>query len=329
MCCCCWSPRRWCLSCGFFLPPAYGVVLAVSLALSVVWTPHAPLVDSLALSGVRRFGSNYTSMRIWGSISFLAANLVGGMILSWTSPQAVPVIMTASLARRAAGGADRAAPRAARGRASPLSVEGLQDAPKLLNRYFVLFVTGAGVISGSHGFMYGFVSIYWKSIGLGDTLMGFLWAFAVVSEVCAFLAFTRLFGRFRATTLLTMSGIAAIVRWIAYPLVWPLGLGVPGFFARAGAARPVDRHHADRRAEADRRDGRRRADRRGAGRCLLCHRHLHGDRDLAVRPALRSLWRRRLLRDGRRCAGGAGPGPAFGCLSPRAPASGGDTSDPR
>ena len=68
-------------------------------------------------------------------------------------------------------------------RASPLSVEDLQEAPKLLNRYFVLFVTGAGVISGSHGFMYGFASIYWKSIGLGDTLMGFLWAFAVVSEV--------------------------------------------------------------------------------------------------------------------------------------------------
>ena len=45
------------------------------------------------------------------------------------------------------------------------------------------------------------------------------------------MAFTRLFGRFRATTLLTISGIAAIVRWIAYPLVWPLGLGVPGFFA--------------------------------------------------------------------------------------------------
>ena len=218
------------LSCGFFLPPVYGIVLAVSLALSVVWTPHGPIIDSLALSGVRRFGSNYTSMRIWGSISFLATNLIGGMVLAWTSPQAVPVIMTASFVVGLL--AVLIAPRLGRPRrASPLSVEGLQDAPKLLNRYFVLFVTGAGVISGSHGFMYGFASIYWKSVGLGDTLMGFLWAFAVVSEVCAFLAFTRLFGRFRATTLLTISGTAAIVRWIAYPLVWPLGLGVPGFFA--------------------------------------------------------------------------------------------------
>ena len=217
------------ISCGFFLPPVYGVVLLVSLALSVVWTPQGPLVDLLALSGVRRFGANYTGMRIWGSISFLAANLIGGVILSWTSPQAVPVIMTASLGVGLL--TVLLAPRMGRPRrASPLSVEELQQAPKLLNRYFLLFVTGAGIINGSHGFMYGFASIYWKSLGLGDTLIGFLWASAVVSEVCVFMAFTRFFGRFRATTLLMICGIAAVVRWIAYPLVWPLGLGVAGFF---------------------------------------------------------------------------------------------------
>ena len=71
----CWSPRRWSCRCGYFLPPTYAIVLAVSLALSVVWTPHSPLTNSLALSGVRRFGSNYTSMRIWGSIAFLARQL--------------------------------------------------------------------------------------------------------------------------------------------------------------------------------------------------------------------------------------------------------------
>ena len=28
----------------------------------------------------------------------------------------------------------------------------------------------------------------------------------------------------------SIAGVAAIVRWIAFPLVWPLGLGVAGFF---------------------------------------------------------------------------------------------------
>jgi PPP family 3-phenylpropionic acid transporter len=216
-------------ACGYFLPPAYGVVLTVSLALAVVWTPHGPLADSLALSGVRRFGSNYTKMRIWGSVAFLSANLGGGVILSWTSPQAVPVIIAASLA--VAFFVVLAAPRLGKPRrASPLSAEDLQSAPKLFNRHFLLFVAGAGLIGSSHGFMYGFASIYWKSIGLGDTLIGFLWAFAVVAEVGVFMFYTRLFRRFSATTLVIIAGAASVVRWIAYPLVWPLGLGVPGLF---------------------------------------------------------------------------------------------------
>ena len=221
------------LSCGYFLPPVYGVVRVVALALTIVWTPHGPLADSLALSGVRRFGSNYTRMRIWGSISFLCANLGGGLILSWTSARAVPIIITASLALGFL--VALMAPRLGRPRlASPLSVEELQEAPKLLNRYFVLFVAGAGLINGSHGFMYGFASIYWKSIGLGDALIGFLWAFGVIAEVCVFVVFTPLFGRLRTTTLLLISGGVSILRWIAFPLIWPLGLGVPGFFLVQG-----------------------------------------------------------------------------------------------
>jgi PPP family 3-phenylpropionic acid transporter len=217
------------LSCGFFLPPHYGIVLAVSLALSVVWTPHGALADSLALSGVRRFGSNYTRMRIWGSIAFLGANLVGGVILSRTSPLAVPVIMTSSLG--VALVVVLMAPRLGRPRrASPLSVEDLQDAPKLLNRRFVLTIAGAGLIGASHGFMYGFASIYWKSIGLGDTLIGFLWGFAVAAEVGIFAVYSRVLGRFSATTLVMIGGVSAMIRWLAYPLVWPLGIGVPGFF---------------------------------------------------------------------------------------------------
>ena len=241
------------------------------------------------------------------------------MILSWTSPQAVPVIMTASLGVGLL--TVLIAPRLGRPRrASPLSVEGLQDAPKLLNRYFVLFVTGAGVINGSHGFMYGFASIYWKSIGLGDTLMGFLWAFAVVSEVCVFMAFTRVFGRFRATTLLMIcgrrrdraldrlsAGLAARAGragFFAVQALHGLSTGIMLIGVQKLIAETVDE------------------ERTGAaqGAAFFASGDLHGDRDLAVGPALRSLRRVGLLRDDRRRAGRAGAGPAFGRLSPRAPA---------
>ncbi len=219
------------LSAGYFLEPTYVVVLGVSLALTVVWTPHSPLADSLALSGVRRFGSNYANMRIWGSAAFLCANLGGGIVLAMTSADAVPAMISIGLCGTLL--AALFAPRLGRPRrASPLSAADLQDsAPKLLNRYFLLFVAGAGVINASHGFLFSFVSIYWKSIGLGDTLVGLLWAWAVVAEVGMFLIFTRVFGKVPVPLLLAAAGLAAILRWVAYPLIWPLGLGVGGFFA--------------------------------------------------------------------------------------------------
>lgn len=218
------------INCGYFLEPGYATVLAVSLVLAAAWTPHSPLADSLALSGVRRFGSNYARMRIWGSISFLCANLAGGMVLARAGTDVVPLLIAAGLS--GALGAALLAPRLGRPRrASPLSASGMQGAaPTLLNRHFLLLAGGAGIVIGSHAFLYGFVSIYWKSLGLSDPLIGLLWAWSVIAEVGMFALFTRIFGRHSATTLLVLAALFAVARWLAFPLVWPMGAGVAGFF---------------------------------------------------------------------------------------------------
>ncbi len=222
------------LSFGYFLPPSYGLVLAVSVALAVFWTPQSPLTDALALSGVRRFGSSYPRMRIWGSIMFLAGSFLGGLILSVTGARAVPAMISIGIA----GGLAAAlwtprlgAPR----RASPLSAAALQaDGPKLMTRYFLLFVAGAGVINASHGFLFAFGSIYWKGIGIGDGVIGLLWTWAVVAEAGIFFLFNRLFSSASATKVLAIAGAGAVLRWAVYPLIAPSGVGVAGFFAVQG-----------------------------------------------------------------------------------------------
>lgn len=219
------------LSFGYFLEPTYAVVLAVSIMLAVFWTPHAPLADSLALSGVRRFGSDYSRMRVWGSAAFLSANLAGGAILSGTGPVAVPFILSAGLAGTVVMAL--LAPRLGPPRKpSPLSAADLQEgAPSLLTPAFVYFVAGAGLVNSSHGLIYGFGSIYWNSLGLDETTVGALWAWAVVAEVGMFFAFTRLFSKTTPSMLLVFAGLAGIVRWTALPMIWPLGLGIGGFLA--------------------------------------------------------------------------------------------------
>jgi len=125
------------------------------------------------------------------------------------------------------------APRLGRPRmASPISAADMQEkAPKLLHPYFVYFAAGTGIIIGSHGFMYGFVSIYWKSVGIDDATVGILWCVAVGAEICMFMLFNRLLGSLSVVSVVLMAGAGAVVRWLAYPLVWPLGLGIAGFVA--------------------------------------------------------------------------------------------------
>ena len=78
---------------GYFLSTTYVAVLVVSVVLAAVWAPHTPLSDSIALSGVRRYGIDYASMRVWGSISFLLVNIAGGYVLGAFGAGIVPTLM--------------------------------------------------------------------------------------------------------------------------------------------------------------------------------------------------------------------------------------------
>jgi len=216
------------ISLGYFLPPTYAVVLLVSLLLQVVWTPHSPLADSVALSGVRRFGCSYTGMRIWGSISYLSANLFGGIILARTGYDAVPILMSVGLA--AFFVATLFVPRVGKPRRASQPGFDALNASKRFDRRFIYAVIGAGLIAASHAFINSFMSIYWKSIGYGDALIGFLWSWSVAAEVIIFWAFPRIFGRTGATQVLMIAAVSAVIRWMIYPLITPLGLGVVGFF---------------------------------------------------------------------------------------------------
>lgn len=216
---------------GYLLPPTYAVVLTVSVVLAVVWAPHTPLSDSIALSGVRRYGVDYASMRIWGSISFLVTNVVGGYVLAATGAGIVPWLILGGLSSIVV--AAIFLPRLGRPRvAAPNPAETLPQAAFVLRQpYFLLIIAASGLAQSSHAFAYAFSSIYWKSVGIDDGWIGLLWAFSVFAEVVMFVVFRRFFGRMRPGALLAIgTGIGAL-RWILYPLVWPAGLGVGGFFA--------------------------------------------------------------------------------------------------
>jgi MFS transporter, PPP family, 3-phenylpropionic acid transporter len=202
-------------------------LLALMCALSASWSPQVPLADSIAVSGVRRFGTYYASTRVWGSITFLAMSVAAGFIVERYGSRSVPVMI--------AGGffailvASFFTPRL--GRKRQLSGDGLlPSADKSLRRPAVLiFLLATGLIQGSHGFLYSFGSIYWKDNGITAELVGMLWAVQVLAEIVLFKAYGRMFGRVRPETVLMISGVLVVFRWVLTPFFGVWGFGFAGF----------------------------------------------------------------------------------------------------
>lgn len=66
----------------------------VSVAMLVVSYCHGPLADTIALSMERRGMLDYGKVRLWGSASFIVANMVGGIVLNhYGAPVLYPLIV--------------------------------------------------------------------------------------------------------------------------------------------------------------------------------------------------------------------------------------------
>lgn len=204
-------------------------VLAVFLVFAFFSSPYISITDAVALSGVRRFGSDYARMRVWGSITFLVANLIGGYALGWFGAGVFPSILIAMYG--AALVFAITAPRLGRARtARPGLVSMVGDAGKLLSqRYFTLFIVSIGLVSGSHAMFYAFSSLYWRSLGIPEADIGLLWAIGVLAEILMFYAFRRYFSGYGAAAMLIAGTVLTIIRWIGFPIVGQTGLGFAGF----------------------------------------------------------------------------------------------------
>lgn len=215
----------------FLLTRSFAALVTVSFALGAISGSQVPITEAVALSGVRRFGSDYARMRVWGSIAFLVANLAGGILLQHLGAGITPGVLLAAFCATALASLwmPRLGPPR---RKAPLPGDVVQAAGRtFLKPGFVIFMVATSLIHASHALVYGFSSIYWRSIGIGDTAVGFLWAIGVLAEVLLFYAFKRLFGTMQPVTMLLIAAVVTVVRWVLFPLVAPLGLGVPGFVA--------------------------------------------------------------------------------------------------
>ncbi len=208
-------------------------ILVLNLAAGAALAALMPLGNSITLAAIRDDGLDYGRVRVWGSVSFVVAAMASGGVLA-AAPAVAPgnrvlalVLGAVALLFAACVAMPSATMRAAA--VSRWAALGRFAA----DRRFWLFVLAAAGLQSSHQLYYGFGTLYWRSLGFSNAVIGCLWAEGVVAEIALFWLGKRLLPRFGPLGLMALSGVGGIVRW-----------GLAGILPGLGAAAALQLLHA-------------------------------------------------------------------------------------
>lgn len=193
----------------FAFAQGFWLILLVSVLFYALWPPVMSLTESLTIMAVQRAGLDYGRTRLWGSLSFIVIALLAGQVLVWLPAQAVFWMSLACVASTVA--ACLWLPDL---RAEPSPAHGLPIVHALRNRALRLSLAACGLIQGSHAVYYAFGTLHWQSQGYTEDIIGVLWAEAVLAEIVLFAYGARITRRLGSVGLITLAGIAAVVRWV-------------------------------------------------------------------------------------------------------------------
>jgi PPP family 3-phenylpropionic acid transporter len=191
---------------------------------SLFYAPFVPIAEAILVSGVRRWGFDYGFLRLWGSVAFVVATLLGGWLLDLFGGAMVIPAMTVFF-----GIATLVAIIAPRlGRAQPAErpaggADGSGHNP-FWQTDFLLIIVGAAIVQGSHGLLFGFATNYWIGHGVSGLEISFLWTAGVVAEILLFFLSGRFLANISSLNLVLFGCIVAVGRWALFPLLdgfWP------------------------------------------------------------------------------------------------------------
>jgi PPP family 3-phenylpropionic acid transporter len=204
---------------GVGLADNFAMILIGVIITGFVWSPMVPLSDAYGLAGVAKRALDYGRIRVWGSVAFMGANLVGGLLLLVIAPVHIVWMIALSLVPLVAASLALVPDKRDRSIAP--------SGPGYFNRRFVLVMAASAFLQASHAVYYGFSSIHWRTIGYSGATVGMLWAVAVFAEIVLFWVATRFTRDWRPTTYLMIGGAGGFLRWFFMAFDPPLWLAAP------------------------------------------------------------------------------------------------------
>lgn len=208
---------------AFGLVDGFWAFAMLSVGIALCFQTIMPIGEALTLAVVKAGGHDYGRIRLWGSITFIAAAFGLGMgverfgpAVIWPSLIGCMVLLLISC---------RLLPEVETRTGKPWS---WRDAGALAGRpWFILFVITAGSIQAGHAVYYAFGTITWQRMGFSETAIGSLWTLGVVAEIVLFWFAGRLGRMGSAKVLLALGIFGTLVRWPLTPFADTLWLAAP------------------------------------------------------------------------------------------------------
>ena len=192
---------------GFW--PVMALVLLATAGVSAL----NPLSDTIAWRSAERYGFNFGPVRAAGSVCFVLGNLCGGLVeqalgsnsiawmiagLSMLTFVLLPLMPPLQLPRPE--------------RRAKLFAPLMAIAP-----YRRLLLISA-LVQGAHAAFYGLSTLYWRSAGVSDRMIGLLWGDAVTAEIIVMVLLRNRITRINPYLLMRVGAFGSILRWVCLGL---------------------------------------------------------------------------------------------------------------
>lgn len=196
------------------------VWLFVCLALlHLFWTASLPLVEASTAHLTRAQPGRYSRVRVWGSIGYMFVAIGGGYVMQWLGIASMPWLVLGLLGLIFAASCG----------VPEVTIEHTQRSRvrfgDTLRRGPVLALfTCCFLMAFAFGPYYTFYSIGLKQAGYSSSVIGWLWAVGVLSEISVFWFMPRIMRRFSLERLMLASLIGGVLRFglIAFDIGNPL-----------------------------------------------------------------------------------------------------------
>jgi PPP family 3-phenylpropionic acid transporter len=206
----------------FFVHDFWGILLIWTM-FNVPSGSIAPLVDAATLRLTQRNGTDFGTVRAWGTVGYVVCTATAGICVAVFGEAAfVPLFVFMSLLRTALAWQ---LPRFRAPEKEPTLAAINPRAGRLretLKPWFVLPLLAFGLIQAAHAILGSFAALEWKQQGIPDIAFGPLFATAAAAEAAMMFAWKRVGFKISARHMILAAALVTVFRWAVMAFSPPL-----------------------------------------------------------------------------------------------------------